>query len=80
MIAILPYLEAKFDYGYVMIFLHYGSKILHTKISSHFDQKSMRDGDFPQFLFPLNQENQCHAFIFAQDELEFCCVYIILEP
>ena len=41
-------------------FLLYGSKIL-QKISSHFDQKLMPDGDFPQFSFPLNRENQFHA-------------------
>ena len=51
-------------------FLLYGSKIL-QKISSHFDQKLMPDGDFPQFSFPLNRENQCHAFIFAQNILNF---------
>ena len=27
----LRYLEAKFDYGYLIIFLRYGSKILHKK-------------------------------------------------
>ena len=31
LIAILCYLEAKFDYGYFIIFLRYGSKILHKK-------------------------------------------------
>ena len=31
LIAILRYLEAKFDYGYFIIFLRYGSKILHKK-------------------------------------------------
>ena len=31
MIAIYHYLEAKFDYGYFIIFLRYGSKILHKK-------------------------------------------------
>ena len=29
MIAISPCLEAKFDYSYFIIFLHYGSTILH---------------------------------------------------
>ena len=31
LIVILPYLEAKFDYGYFIIFLRYGSRILHKK-------------------------------------------------
>ena len=31
LIAISRYLEAKFDYGYFIIFLSYGSKILHKK-------------------------------------------------
>ena len=30
-VAISRYLEAKFDYGYFIIFLHYGSTILHKK-------------------------------------------------
>ena len=31
LIAILYYIEAKFDNGYIIIFLHYGSTILHKK-------------------------------------------------
>ena len=33
---------------------------------------------FPNFDFILNWENQCHAFIFAQNDLNFLCN--ILEP
>ena len=31
LIAISHYMEAKFDYGYFIFFLHCGSKILHKK-------------------------------------------------
>ena len=31
LIVISRYLEAKFDYGYFILFYHYGSTILHKK-------------------------------------------------
>ena len=42
--AISHYIEAKFDYGYSIFFLHCGSQILHK---SYFEQKLRRDVDFP---------------------------------
>ena len=65
LISISRYLEAKFDYGYFIIFLPYGSKILHKKfqvISSKHKAVTL--------ILPIQnkikiQENRHHAFIFA---------------
>ena len=71
LIAISCYLEAKFDYGYFIIFLPYGSKILHKKI-----QVISSKTKAVMLIFPIQneikiQENCRHAFIFAQNDLKF---------
>ena len=69
--AILRYLEAKFDYGYFIIFLHYGSTILHKKFQVILTKNEGVTAIFPNFDFIFNRENQRHAFIFAQNDLKF---------
>ena len=71
LIAISHYLEAKFDYGYFTIFLPYGSKILHKKF-----QVISSKNKAVTLIFPIQnkikiQENHCHTFIFAQNNLRF---------
>ena len=71
MIAISRYLEAKFEYGYFMIFLHCGSKILHKKI-----QVILSKNEGVTLIFPIQnkikiRENRRHAFIFGQNDLKF---------
>ena len=51
LIAISPYLEAKFDYSYFIIFFVLWFHDSTQKISSHFEQKWRRDGDFSEFWF-----------------------------
>ena len=46
LIAISPYLEAKFDYGYFIKKIALGFHDSTQKNSSHFDEKWRRDGDF----------------------------------
>ena len=47
LIAILHYIEAKFDYGYfVILFALWFSDVTH-KISSYFEQKLRCDVNFP---------------------------------
>ena len=72
------YLEAKFDYGYFIIFLRYGSKILQKKI-----QVISSKNKGVTLIFPIQNEikileNPRHAFIFGQNDLRFLCR--ILEP
>ena len=69
--VILHYLEAKFDYEYFIIFLCYGFKILHKKSQVISSKNEGMTGIFPNFDFILNQENQCHGFIFAWNDLKF---------
>ena len=65
MIAILYYVEAKFDYGYFIIFLRYGSRILHEKSQVISSKNEGVTAIFLNLDFIFNQENQCHGFIFA---------------
>ena len=55
----------------LIFFLRYGSKILHKKYQVILTQNEGMTAIFPNFHFILNQENQCHAFIFAQNDLNF---------
>ena len=71
LIAIWHYIEAKFYYGYFMIFLRNGSKILHKKSQVILIKNEGVTAIFPNFDFILNRENQRHAFIFAQNNLKF---------
>ena len=71
LIAISHYLEAKFDYGYLIIFLCYGSKILHKKSQVISTKNEGVTAIFPNFDFIFNRENQRHAFIFARNDLKF---------
>ena len=71
LIAISRYLGAKFDYSYFIIFLRYGSKILHKKFQVILIKNEGVMAIFPNFHFILNWENQRHAFIFAQNDSKF---------
>ena len=71
LIAILHYLEAKFDYGYFIIFLHYSSKNLHKKSEVISTKNEGVTAIFLNFDIILNRENQCHTFVFAQNYLKF---------
>ena len=71
LIAISHYIEAKFDYGYFIIFFCYGSKILHKKFQVILTKNEGVTAIFPNFDFILNRENQRHTFIFAQNDLKF---------
>ena len=51
LIAILRYLEAKLDYNYFIIYFALWFLNSTQKISSHFEQKWRRDGDFSKFWF-----------------------------
>ena len=71
LIAILHYKEAKFDYGYFIIFLRCGSKILHKKF-----QVILSKNEGMTLIFPIQNEikirkNRRHAFIFGQNDLTF---------
>ena len=68
LITILRSLEAKFDYGYFIIFLRYGLKILHKISQVILTKNEGVTAIFPNFDFILNRENQRHAFIFAQND------------
>ena len=70
-IAISPYLEAEFDYGYFILFLHYGSTILHKKFQVI---SSKNEGVTAIFPIPIQikiRKNRRHAFIFARNDLNF---------
>ena len=54
LIAISHYLEAKFDYGYLIIFLCYGFKILHKKSQVILMKNEGVMAIFPNFYFILN--------------------------
>ena len=62
------YLKAKFDYSYIIIFLRYGSNILHKKSQVILTKYEGVMAIFPNFDFILNQENQRHAFVFAGND------------
>ena len=68
LIAILCYLEAKFDYSYFIIFLRFDSKILHQKSLVISTKNEGMTAIFPNFDFIMNQKNQCHALSFAQND------------
>ena len=72
--AILRYVEAKFDYGYFIIFLGYGFKILHKKYQVTLIKNEGVTAIFLNFDFIFNWENQRHTFIFAWKDLNFFCV------
>ena len=78
LIAILRYLEAKFDYGYFIIFLRYGSTILHKKIQVISSKNEGMTTIFPIQIQIENRENHRHAFNFASNDLKFLCR--IVEP
>ena len=71
LIAILHYLEAKFDYGYFIFFLRYGSKILHKKTQFISSKNDGVTAIFLNFDFILNLKNQRHGIIFAWNDLKF---------
>ena len=54
-------------------FLHYGSKILHKKSQVILSKNEGVTAIFPNFDLILNLKNQCHAFIFAWNDLNFLC-------
>ena len=71
LIAISGYLEAKFDYGYFIFFLAYGSKILHKKF-----QVISSKNKAVKLIFPIQnkikiQKNRRHAFICRRNDLKF---------
>ena len=76
LIAIWHYIEAKFDYGYFIIFfaLLCDLKILHKKSQDILAKDEGVMAIFPNFDLILTRKNQCHAFIFAQNNLRFFCV------
>ena len=74
LIAIFHYIGAKFDYGLFIIFLPYGSKILHKKF-----QVILSNNERLTFIFPIQNQikswkNHRHAVIFCQNDLRFFCV------
>ena len=71
LIAISRYLEAKFDNSYIIIFLHYGFKILQKKSQVILTKNEGVTEIFLNFDLILNRKNQRHAFIFAQNDLNF---------
>ena len=84
LIAISPYLEAKFDYRYFIIdysysmnFLRYGSKILHKKFQVILSKKEGVAAIFPNFDLILNLKINVMP-LFLLERLEI--VYGILEP
>ena len=71
LIVISPYIEAKFDYGYFVIFFAFWFHDSTQKISSHFNQN---EGMTAIFLIPIQikiQENRRHALNFARNDLKF---------
>jgi len=70
LIVISHYLEAKYHYGYFVFFLLWfqdstkKSQVIKTK-----NEAVM--AIFLNFDFILNNENQCQALIFAQNDLNF---------
>ena len=69
LIAISHYIEAKCDYGYFIIFLRCGSKILHKKF-----QVILSKNEGVTMIFPIQNkikiwENHRHTFIFAPNDL-----------
>ena len=78
LIAILHYIEAKFDYSYFIIFLCCGSKILHKKFQVILTKNQGVTVIFWNFDLVLNRKNKRHAFIFARNDLKF--LGKILEP
>ena len=71
LIAILHYIEAKFDYGYFITFLPYSSKILNKK----FQVISSKNKAMTLIFLIQNKikirKNRRHAFIFARNDLKF---------
>ena len=78
LIAISHYIDAKFDYGYFIIFLCCVYKILHKKF-----QVILSENEGMTLIFPIQNEikirkNRRHTFNFSQNDLRFFCR--ILEP
>ena len=71
LIVISPYLEAKFDNGYFIIFLHYGSTILLKKFQVILSKNKGMTVIFLILIQIKIQKNRCHAFIFGQNDLKF---------
>ena len=71
LIAISPYLGAKFDYGYFIIFLRLGSTILHKKCQVIPSKIEGVTAIFPIFDVNFPDSNRRHAFIFARNDLKF---------
>ena len=69
LIAISPYLGAKFDYGYFIKKFAFGFHDSTQKISSHFEQKWRRDGD-------LNRENSHWKLEKSPSRLQFCSEWL----
>merc|ERR1712089_79011 len=63
LIAISHYIEAKFDYGFFIIFLRNGSKILHKKSQVISTKNEGVTAIFPNFDFILNRENLWYSFL-----------------
>ena len=68
------YLEAKFDYGNFIIFFALWFQDSTQKISSHFDQKWRRDGNFPEFWFYFESEKSTSQLYCSLKWLEIFCV------
>ena len=71
LIAISHYIEAKFDYGYFIIFLRWGSNILHKKF-----QVILSKNEGVTLIFPIQneikiRENRRNPFIFGGNDLRF---------
>ena len=73
LIAILHYIEAKFDYGYFMIFFALWFLNFTKKISSPFKQKWRRDIDFPDSKWNQNSEKSPSRLHFWLKWLDFLC-------
>ena len=63
LIAISRYLEAKFDYGYFILFYHYGSTILHKKFQVISSKIEGVMAIFNFFYF-LSRFGHCFVYIF----------------
>ena len=71
LIRISRYLEAKFDYRYFIIFFALWFQDSTQKSQVILSKNEGVTAIFPNFDFILNQENQCHGFIFAWNDLKF---------
>ena len=65
------YLEAKFDYSYLIIFFALWFQYYTQKSQVISTKNEGVTAIFPNFYLILNRENQRHTFIFAQNNLKF---------